>query len=706
MKTIRLLFFAVTLLSTVLLLAACFNPGTTPATTTAPVTTAPTTTAEVTTAPTTTATTTTAPTPVSQNPIKEVRTMPNGNVRLTYEDGKTQFLGTAELREGYNSVSFTYAFDADTGILTLTLIDSTARNVAADLLSIPKTTKIVRLREAGGNLEWADALADNWQVLCPYKLSARDEAVLTQLCRAVGIGKHEESLGSGVVLVIEGDKFRIRARGWKDGIDFVHDGHLHGNSNGNFNFDLLGEISASAPTGSISAGTDVSYKTFKNAKDDVAPIQMNGTYIAAGHGYNIVSVVPNSIGLTLKDIGRVFVRQSDGQKYMLIKIPGFDTGTQSGGSLWFCPFDTSSMANGNFGKYTYVTLPKNTTGLKGGNTIFAEDDTTETYTIAANATEGQIHSSINHLVQYGYLNGTNEIDLTTNGVYEAEFIDIYEEYDVLYLPAVLNYLGSNVGKNDNDSLNSDEITDYYFSHRNTFRFHKNGSCVVYSTYDFKKSITLSYIGGSQSIPFATRYVYMPGTKDYGVPTLHPSSTQIEIAKTDLVNPDVLTSSYFQLTDTKGTQAMNLGYNPFYGTAVNDIRDSYLGTTKNPSYAGKTLLVSYFTSYKMYPKLISHCDLKPGDFVSCISYRVPSYILDEDFFAINWYWVGDDIYLSLHTDKAVDKTVTCLPDYMNGMGVEIYENSGFQVNTSIIENGSLEVATDGAGYVFIKLSPID
>ncbi|MBO7293316.1 MAG: hypothetical protein J6V07_05220, partial [Clostridia bacterium] len=499
----RLFLLAVVLLATVLLLAACANfdfgallGGTT---TTVPTTTAPTTTApDVTTAPTT------PPTTAEPNPITEVKAMSDGNIQLFYEDGKKQFLGTAPVREGYNSVSVTHTFDAATGILTLTLVDNTARNAASDILSLPKTSMTVRLREAGGNLEWAPLLEDNWTVLCPYKFTGGDTA-LVRLCAATGFGKHEAALGEGVILVIEGDKFRVRSRGWKTGTDFVIDGSLQGGGNSIFNFDVLGEISASAPMGSVSRGNDVAYKTFKNAQDDVAPIQMNGTYIAAVHGYNIVSVVPNSFGLTLADIGTVYRRSSDGQQYMLIKLPGYNAATGGGGDAWFCPFDSDSMANGNFGKYTYVT--SNKSSLKAGNTITREGSNSS-LTIAANATEGQIRRAVNHLVQYGYLNGTTEIDLTRNGAYEAEFIDIYEEYNVLYLPAVLKHLQKNVGRNNNESHYSEEITDYYFSHRNTFRFHKNGSCVIYSTYDFKKDINLSYIGGSQSVPFATHYVYV------------------------------------------------------------------------------------------------------------------------------------------------------------------------------------------------------
>ena len=103
--------------------------------------------------------------------------MSNGNIRLTYEDGKKQFLGTADLREGYNPVSATIV-SFEEGILTLRLSDSASENIATQFLETAPSDRTFRLREMGGNLEWTDALSDNWQVLCPYKLSARDTAVL------------------------------------------------------------------------------------------------------------------------------------------------------------------------------------------------------------------------------------------------------------------------------------------------------------------------------------------------------------------------------------------------------------------------------------------------------------------------------------------------------------------------------------------------
>jgi hypothetical protein len=200
----------------------------------------------------------------------------------------------------------------------------------------------------------------------------------------------------------------------------------------------------------------------------------------------------------------------------------------------------------------------------------------------------------------------------------------------------------------------------------------------------------------QSIKFneSTHYVYVPGTTNLSTPTLQGDGEQINITKDKLDDPDTLASSYFQMSDANGTKVMNLGFNPLYGVGVSEVRD----------YLTKADLCWYYTSYKLYPKIISGCRLTAGARIDFIGYRIPSYVLDDDFIAINWYWVGDDIYLSLHTDKSVDKTVTVLPDYMNGMEISVVETSdNFMVNSSTIEDGSISVTSNGAGYVVLKLS---
>ena len=612
---------------------------------------------------------------VSENPIVSA-SVHEGEIKLTYKDNSELSLGNAPRREGYNDITSSYEFSKTTNIVTVSLIDSSSSNIANELISAPQMKLTLRLRENDGKLEWASATEEDWQILCDS--NSTDESPIQLLAILTEFGKHKEITSDRVVLAINGNSLRFRAREWKNGVDFVMDASLDGSNNKSFNISTLAELNSSASLDSMSATSAVGYKPFKNSGDDITPIHMNGTYIGANHGYYVVASIPNDAGLTEEDIGSIW--QVDSMQYVLVKI----TST----SVWFCPYYESAMTSGSF-SYQKIRSGKTVTHISGATH-------TDSFTASKDSTQQQFFLAINHLHNSAFLNGTNEIDLTKNGYYTAEFIDFYEEYDVIYLPAMLQHLIDNVGYNNNDTHHDDSLVESYVTFRNTYRFHKNGACVVYSSYEFHKDVSIGYIGGVQSIKFdeSTHYAYVPGTTNLSTPTLQEGES-LYVNNEDLSDPDTLVTSYFQLSDENGTKAMNLGFNPLYGTGVNDVRDDYF-TNSHLGY--------YYTSYKLYPRLIGTSKLAAGTKITCVAYRLPSYILDDDFTAINWYWVGDDIYLSLHTDKSVDKTVTVLPEYMNGMEITVIEGSdSFTVNSDTIENGSISVTSSGAGYTILKLA---
>ena len=624
---------------------------------------------------------------ISKNPITAVSVM-GGAIQLTYKDSTEQSLGSLPMREGYNSAAVSYEFDSIGRILTVMLVDASSLTTASETLAEEAKVLTVCIREMNGKLEWADESMENWQILCD---AVTDEIPLQVLAAVTGFGKHEQVVGEGMVVAISGNTIRFRARDWKSGVDLVYDAYLNKpSSNEKFNFyDYIAEISASEALSTTYRGAG--YTRFKRVDDDIAPVYINGTYIGANHGYNVISRIPNSAGLTTEDIGSIW--QVGTMKYVVFKTT--DT------SIWFCPYYNDAMQSGIF---AYKEI-------KSGSTITHVSGATHTasFTASQNSEAQQSQVAINHRYDVAFLNGEQQIDLNKDGYYTAEFIDYYESYDIIYLPAVLEYLIANVGNNDNNSCHSDDIAESYVTVRNTFRFHKNGSYVVYCEYEFHQYVTVSYLsGGVQSYKFdeSTHYVYVPGTTNYSVPTLQPEKDSTpgrgytcDIGTDNLADPDTLATSFFQFTDANGTKALNIGYNPLYGAGQNDIRKiltSNGNTTNN--------LCWYADTWKLYPRLVTGGAMKAGTKISCVSYCIPSYILDDDFTAINWYWVGDDIFLSLHTDIALDKVVTILPDYMNGMEITVIEDSdSFTVNSTVIEDGSISVTTTGAGYTIVKLS---
>ena len=623
----------------------------------------------------------------------------SGELYVVYESGKLQNLGATGFaaREGYNE---SYVVDGlvEDGILTLTLADSKDINVANQILGTAAPIKVC-LKSDGENLLWTPEGEENWQNLCTTDFILDGDLPLTLLADATDLGKQAAVTGNSVVFAVKGNNLRFRAREWKDGLDMCNDANYTRGGNawadlksiGNhaFNLTSMRVISHDEPIDSMVDGT-----VWKAIGDDCTPLNMNGTYIGANHGYNCIAKIPNA-GKTEADIGSVW-QTSDGQKYCLVRI--------ADGFLWMCPFDDATMANGNFSKYCAKAL------IAQGDVLTHVSGATNTASITATAAnptgDMQFYVAINSVERRAFLDGIKEVDPTVDGVHEAEFVDFYESYRILYLPAVLQYLMDNAGKNTNQSHCSEDIADAYVTVYNTYRFHKNGSVVVYSDFAFEKDIpSLGMISAVQSGSFSglpkedgynVHYVYLPGTTNFNVPTKQTGADeQITISKSYLADPNVPVSSYFQMIDAVGTKAMNLGYNTEYGYGVPEKRLPYL----------KGSMGFYFTSLKMYPHLFTSGSLQAGDHFDCISYRIPSEPVDPDFTVINWYWVGETIYLQLHTAKAIGERAVALPDYMVGMTATVIEDStSFTVHSATIAEGGITVSSTDAGYAIIRLTP--
>ncbi len=686
MKPARLFILLALLLFSALGLSACFGPLVPSDTTGGDATTStPTGTSAaedaVTTAPVTSAV------PDTYLGVVSVRESKRNGITLVYADNTTQKLGQTSLpiREGYNSCEIT-DIEVNEGIVSLTLTDSSTKNTALSLLGQAGTSVTVELTGVNGKLCYRTASGASWVPLAPLTASKVDDASLFEaLQAALSVGVHPESLGTGTVFAVAENNLRFRATEWTADHDLAMDALLFGSSNKNFNIQNLNLVAKSTPYADATTRSEL----FKSAGDDITPLNFNGTYIGANHGYFIIAATPcGAHGKTEADIGSIWIRNT--QKYVLVKVDST--------SLWFCPFDDNAMESGNFSAYANVNSSH---FLKAGDTLTHVSGATHRQDITASGAskQEQFWTATNHLVQHAFLDGTYEVSLEENGSYECEFVDFYEAYDIIYLPDMLTYLIENAGKNTNESHHDEEIEGAYVRIHVTYRYHKNGSCVVYSQYDFDKTVKVGYFGAVQSQPFGTKdsdhYVYVPGSTDYSIPTLQGNES-IYLKKDQLATAGAHITSYFQMTDAEGSKAMNLGFNPYYGYGTAEKRDDYL----LGDYG------FYYTSFKMYPYLISSCKISAGERVTSVAYRVPSVKIDEDLTALNWYWVGEDIYLSLHTDAALDKTVS-LPDYMEGMTVSLVESSAssFTVNSETI-SGGISVTASDAGYAIVKLSPQD
>ena len=601
---------------------------------------------------------------------------------MTYLDETTQQIKASPIRAGYNAVSVRTASLSEEGILTLTLADSASMNIALSYLEKAPADLTVRLRELNGKLEWAPAAEESWQVLCASKV-AKSVNILSLLCDATGYGAVTAPAEGGVTFVIAGNDIGVRARNWvREGYDHLTRLELHASgNNNNMMIKRFDEIPSTQEDSSIAVSTST---VFKYAGDEIPAINVNGTYIAAAHGYYLISAVPNTAGLCEDDIGAIFTRTSDNQQYTLVKVPS--------GTLWFCPFDEEAMKTGDFGKYAFGSRGL----LKSGDVLTTKNNLTKkgNLTVSADAELKQFYIATNHVVQAAFLDGTVEVDLTKNGTYHADYVDFYERYDVIYLPTMLLYLQDNFGYNTNDDHHNDRIEDSYLTYTLTHRFHKNGSYTVYQRVEINADLRDVHYFGVMSGPLPDeQYIYAPGSTNVGTP-------QKQVNETVEALGDWRIRSYYHFTDAIGTKGFNVGYYPYFGIATDEEREAALGKKAGVA-AGQ-----WWNTRKMYPYLFMNQNMSAGDEISFIGYHVTTVKLDDEFFAVSWYFVGDDIYLSLHTDCAVAEKTVKLPnsDYLVGMTVTVDEASdSFHVLSDTITEEGITVETTGAGYVTVKLT---
>ncbi|MBR7095199.1 MAG: hypothetical protein IKC73_03170 [Clostridia bacterium] len=576
-------------------------------------------------------------------------------------------LGKITPHRGQNSVIVKERREED-GVLSLLLADSADESLPRRMLGTAKPPRRVYLRKEGDVLSWCDEKGGVFLPLCA--VDSRD--ILLRLAEATGIGRSRDVCGRGVILTVKGNELRFRATDWREGKHICHDAMYSAPlGNRHFDFHSIREVDADMPVSEVVTGV-----SFKGMIDDIAPLHLNGGYIAGNHGFSVIAALPNTAKKTERDVGSVW-KNADGVTFVLVRA--------TDEAVWLCPFSETSMQSGRF-SYVAIKEGEVLTAVRG-----AADPTPITAT--ADSKRTQLHPSVNHVTRAAFLEGETEVDLGRDGIYTAEFIDLYERYDVIYLPPMLAYLMENAGACTNESYWLDRHERALFTVEYAYRIEKNGACVVFCRYEFHKDVDAAIVAGVQSIPMGgDHYVYVPGTKHCATPRLQHAGEEIDIsAETDLVDPERLPTSYFQFTDPAGSRSMNLGYVPGYGYADPSLRRRYLGE-------GVSNLGFYATTYKMYPKLLANTKLPAGEVIDFIAYRIPGFSTDPDFTAINHYTLGDDIYLQLHTAGGFAHRTVALPAEMNGRRLlPLDVSSTLHLTSETVEKGRIALSADGPAY---------
>lgn len=474
-----------------------------------------------------------------------------------------------------------------------------------------------------------------------------------------------------MVCTIEENDLLIRCKQWeadKDLVWYCHKISPSASSNKYFNFDSINTCPHTTPDEEYPILT-----SWKGASDDLFPSQIYGSYIGGNHGFYCVNkITATAHGKTEADIGSVWTCSE--KTYCLVKVIDENT-------LWMVWFNDTMMSNG----YMKMGSPSGTMTHTSGATNTAD-------IVIESQTGTQLWKCQNKYSIKLFVDGIEQ-DLFTNGYYTGDKIEILTQYNVIYVPAMLNYLMANVGNNTNDSQCSEEIDDYYFTVYINYQFNRNGSVSTYSSYYANRDILYGTFGLVQSMQIG-KYGYIPDTKNYEVLTSQEDKSYLNFAKEDWKAEDKIPYRYYQFNnlETSYTKGMALIYDRSIGYGDNTKRLQYCDDAGH--FNG--------TTRKMYPNLVNRVTMTPGMLIDGMAARVPLYKYDPDLTSIGWYWCSDDIILMIDTHASVNKDIV-LPDYMNNYRVEILDKTdSCNVAQTYIFNNKLRFQCTDYGYAVLRL----
>jgi len=448
---------------------------------------------------------------------------------------------------------------------------------------------------------------------------------------------------------------------WDDTLDFVENMNIDPGRNRLINFGGQWLFSKNEPS------TGVSSYSLKLISDDICPINIEGSFVGANHGWNFVyQATITGHGLTVADIGKPWTQEAK-------------------------TFYVASIIDAN--NLLFIGEQKETNPVSFEALIVSTITNgilTLSITVVVNT---QWYPSVKNISRTYLVDGNA---VTSDGDYSCDEYIISESYDICDVSSMLTHLKNNVGVVFNQ-----EASDIMPRCRVmvNYCFNRNGSCVVKNDIKFYLSSALYYIGGIQSQNIYSQYSvfeYIPNSVNWETPKAIASDSIDKVGWKDQINPPNRFISY----PTNGTiKINNYGFTGGYNTDI--------GTTKASLRKNNGSAIIISTVLKNYPyavDVINKSVIQPNEVIEILAFRCPiNYNFDIDATNISWYWVGKDIYLMLDYHKTVNKFLK-LPSYMMNKKVTVVEKStNFSCSTEYVNFDGINIAVTNFGYAILKLT---
>lgn len=421
--------------------------------------------------------------------------------------------------------------------------------------------------------------------------------------------------------------------------------------------------------------------------DDAAPLNYNGTYIGANHGAYIVrQVTVNSHGKTYADVGSRWTQGAN--TYTIVRIVDAN-------KLW--------LVSQNIGTTYWQFVTSSLNGLTLTHSAGATNTTS--FTPSADL-QTQLYSAINNHTKKIVADGFKE--LTAAGVYDVEYVEFIDNYDIMNPVSILTYLQSRVGTTTEQNLSVDSIASDVRVGVN-YRYALNGSCTVTTQLHKKANINFNFAGLIQANPLSysgkTLIEYANKMKPVTVSgTSYDLSATIDATNnTAVIN--MLKADWLDATNPPDRMLylVKNGSNKEFGQVLG--YSLTRGATK-PSVRQNTTDAGFFnnpTTKKVYPKaLVSNLDAV----VNAVAYRStfnPAVLPQATVYT--WYEDNGEIFVILDIHQSVSMLKLPLPETFNGKSAEVVDDhANFTLHSEIVSDGGLLCSIqNNYASVVVKLS---
>lgn len=444
-----------------------------------------------------------------------------------------------------------------------------------------------------------------------------------------------------------------------------------------------------------------------NHSDSTAPLFQSSLYwhLYAQHGY-VIPVVPNTVGLTTADIGALWKDQLDRQ---------YNIGNVVGSSIYLLPVITRGTEGNDTRGWKTPNNPVITalTHVSGGTV-------TTPITVASQSTT-QLCPIMKHENRKFYIDGR---ELTEPGDYEGNDFTVSES-QTGYDPASIQTWFPTPGV-----IGTPDLTGAVEMARFTWSYNFRGAqCCVNTTIDIRRKVECQSYGATQQQTFVDTGNYKAmfmipkaanasnGTvleKPFNSPSLGSTGYSFFRNATylkDVDKPiDRLIAMLHNPNDNTYLVGMAAGLSLVSGETIPAKRNANIPIATSTDEHQRLGSFSPSNNNKFYIAAINTAPFAddgynlPNTYFKEINYYISYFDPAANPGQLYWYKDGNSYIIYSHCQSVQSRVPLTLPDFMEGLNVEIVEQTDNAVLlTDTVQNGKLFVSynTDDANYLVLR-----